>query len=224
MNDWSALLAAVGSPAAAVLIRYMVRVCRRAAVWVSAKFDAIEKAVGKLAERMDALEPAVAKIKAELTPNGGSSVSDKVADIQTQILVVEARSRVTWSVSGEASYECDANGLNVWASPALCELFGMTPDEMSGSGWTRAIATAEERETAWQTWRHAVERNIPYEDVYRVKNQRTGEVRRVRTYTTVCRTPKNNAVARYFGVVVPVSGDGSPDEPPAKQPNRKPKG
>lgn len=226
MEDWQTAVAAGlgGSPVAAILIRWGSRSIRRAVKkaieWVVSKFDDVETAIAKLSKRIDGIEPLVTSMNEQLKPNGGLSIFDRVRSIQEQVLIGDARGKMPWDASA-AWYECDAEGSNKHSSPALCEMWGMSAEEMSGSGWTMAIISTAEREKAWMNWKSAVEMDIPYDDVYTIRNRRTKEVRRVRTFTKSVKNDHDDVI-RYFGVVVAASNDGETSHdntPPVPQSN-----
>ncbi len=203
----NALVAIFGTAGAPVVIwlwrrisRFLTRMMKTFEA-LQVRLDRIETAVGQVQTDLADVKPAIALVNKELRPNGGQSLTDKVNAIRTQVLILESRGRAVWAADDTPTYECDGHGQCIWSSAKLCELFGLTFEEMLGNGWLAAVHGAEERKRVHDNWREAVEAGTPYEDVYQIFNRKTHESFLVRTYTTASKDV-TGAIVRYFGVVV----------------------
>lgn len=121
------------------------------------------------------LREQLAKLQTEFTPNGGSSFRDSINRIERKIDKVNAGLHFGITLRDEAVWECDPEGHCRWASPALCQMFGMAQQDMTGFGWLEVIASQDERAKVGREWLEAVERRIPYAAQYTIHNRHTGE-------------------------------------------------
>lgn len=129
-----------------------------------------------------------------------AKLKTEISTIITRLNGLEQMGAITRSALDVASWECDPSGYCVEASPALCEIFGLTREEMLGRGWLEAIERSNEREAAWNEWARSVSSHIPYRHDYNITNQRTGKTAH---YTTTSRTilDADGEVVRYVGFV-----------------------
>lgn len=153
--------------------------------------------------RNEALHVKVDSILKELTPNGGGSIKDAVTSMRNDVKMLKANVsilrdglRFSLGLQPSAVFETDEHGRCTNASPALCDMFGKTHEEMLGLGWLSAIESAEGRDRAWTNWRSAVESGVPYKDRYLVHNERTGE--RFYAYSRAMASKTEDGVIRYF--------------------------
>lgn len=122
------------------------------------------------------------KVYEQLIPNGGSSLADKINEIDrklrglsTQVLINRERQGMLWAIQNIPYFECNENGECVYTNDALNNLFNKSAQEMLGFGWTSAIATQHERERIRDSWITSVKENIPYDEVYRVRTKHNNE-------------------------------------------------
>lgn len=155
------------------------------------------------AQKVVALHAKVDIIIKELTPNGGGSIKDQVTLTRDDVKMLKANVavlrdglRFSLGLQPTAVFETNEAGRCTNASPALCEMFGMTHEEMLGLGWLAAIASAEERDRAWLNWRSAVDSGVPYKDRYLVHNARTGE--KFHAVSRAVASKTDDGVVRYF--------------------------
>jgi PAS domain S-box-containing protein len=119
------------------------------------------------------LKKQIEGIQAELTNDSGKSTKDIVNRIEKKLDRVSAGLDFSFALHEKAVWQCDSYGNCTKASPALCEMFGMTEAEMLGFGWMLAIDTQEERSHVSDEWKKAVETRIPWAQSYciRAKNR-----------------------------------------------------
>lgn len=155
------------------------------------------------AQRVIELHSKVDAILKEFIPNGGGSLKDQVTSMRDDVKKLKANVavlrdglRFSLGLQPTAVFESNESGRCTNASPALCEMFGMTHEEMLGLGWLAAVDSAEERDRAWLNWRSAVDSGMPYKDRYLVHNGKTGERFHVTARAVASKT--DDGVIRYF--------------------------
>lgn len=143
----------------------------------------------------------LAEIRAQVFPNGGQSMSDRLDKVLNFAKMGERRSLILSEHSNIPTFECDEFGLCVWVNTALANLFGMERAEMLGNGWLKAV-DSDDKQRVWRTFKESIEQNIPYSSNYTVVSQRTGQ--RIYCYASaeVTRTPQNKVIFIH-GTVVP---------------------
>lgn len=111
-----------------------------------------------------------------------ASQVDKMAEVLSKINSaidrleknqIEARElrRIEANQLNKAYYRCRPNGRCYEVSQALCEIFGMSEQDMlsnDGSGWISGIENPSE---SWSHWISSIKDNLPYEDSYVVVNR-----------------------------------------------------
>lgn len=112
------------------------------------------------------------RLYTELMPNGGKSLNDAVRRTEAKL---DAGLRFSATLQDIPTWEADAAGKCVWASPALCQLFGLSQSDMLHSGWLDAIATQEEREKISREWATSLKHQIPFSATFTILNRSTGE-------------------------------------------------
>jgi len=114
----------------------------------------------------------------------------------------EARFRMLADSSPVGVFMADADGMNLYVNPMICELSGMTPEDHRGSGWISAIHS-EDRDHVASRWRAAIESRQEYECEFRFVS-RTGRVSHVLSRAVAVRDDAN-AIACFVGTVTNVS-------------------
>ena len=82
----------------------------------------------------------------------------------------------------------------------MCELFGLSNEEMLSNGWLSAV-DEKERANIWERWHDNIKTGIPHEVEYTVHNRRKGETFRVRS-TAQGHKANDGRVLGYYGNVV----------------------
>ena len=147
---------------------------------------------------------AYKKIKAiyfQLVPNGGSSLADKIERIEFSLLITNMRHQIVCSNLNIAYYECEADGSCSFANQQLCDLFGLSEQQILGNGWYKAIAD-DERSRVKDNWDNARLQRLPYDQNYDVINQRTKERYLCRATGYTCYNNNKHEPIYYFGTVV----------------------
>lgn len=155
-----------------------------------------------LTERMNAQDKLLEFIKSELSFNGGGSTKDLAKNSYELALSSNMRTKHIIMINPTPMYECDKEGKFILANTALCELFGLSEQEILNNGWLAAISP-EDRHTCWENYQHSIKSDIPFEWVYTVVNYKTHERIRCKTEMTVLRDAKGKPVI-YQGYVEPL--------------------
>ncbi len=156
-----------------------------------------------LREQLAAMQSQLEEIARELKFNGGRSTKDILASLHELIELSDMRLMMYQQASPVGIYECDATGKCTSANPALCELFGMTEQEMLGNGWLEAVGRNQvEKKLVFENWQASVRDNIPYREDYWIV-PRTGEAILCTMYAQALRSRSTGKVLRFHGVVNP---------------------
>ena len=117
----------------------------------------------------DRIEKRMTAIEAELKPNGGSSLRDKVDELFA-LLVINTR-MTREGLSHDLCFQTDAQGSQIWTSPAFLNLIQRGQEDMAGVNWLDAI-DADDRQRVETEFAEAVRRHLPYraKQKYRIGN------------------------------------------------------
>jgi PAS domain S-box-containing protein len=100
-------------------------------------------------------------IAAQLRPNGGASLADKLGRIEKSLIRSDELRRQQMNATGLAFWEADASGLTVYTSDAAAALEGVAPDKSIGNGWVTNVVE-EERGRVFAEWLAAVAQHRAY--------------------------------------------------------------
>ena len=92
--------------------------------------------------------------------SGSGSFLHFIDTLDSRVTHIECRSTAILDISPSPMYECSPEGNCVFANDKLCDLFGLSNEEMMGSGWLDGIEPIE-RERVYSTWKKSVEFRIP---------------------------------------------------------------
>lgn len=115
-------------------------------------------------EKVRSMMATVEAIRAELAPNGGHTLADRVAAIQQQVRQIDTRTRRTDALQcvlietmpeSERRFETDAQGHWRTVSQGVEILTGYDSRELVGTGWVNLIPM-DNREYVMREWLHAV--------------------------------------------------------------------
>lgn len=173
--------------------------------WLRRKIVRAYRLVKQALERID-------KVYAELTPNGGGSIKDKINQLSRDVTILRSGLSFSLALNPHCVFEADPTGSCTFANVALCELFGLPQTDMLGRGWLSVLDGSDVRERAWNTWTACVAKHLPYLDRYQVRNARTGERFWVRAHAIPAGDP--DSPLHYYGTVerelVPLEGMDGP--------------
>lgn len=145
--------------------------------------------------------PMINSFYREFSTNGGKSIKDQITRIDDNTRLSELRSKlVATTLLTTGSFECSPEGLLTWGNKALCDLLGLSFDELMGKGWLSAVAE-DERADVWFQWMENVANGIPHESVFTVNNRKNNE-------SFVCRSTAfmhktiDGRILGYYGTII----------------------
>lgn len=137
------------------------------------------------------------ELLAEIRPNGGSSLRDAIDRIEKIQTAQTNRQRVVLSLSQDAYFEADAQGMCLYVNHRWEELTGLTLAESRGSGWLHGITEAD-RALVLEEWNAAVHDRRPFRLRFRYENVVTGEITPVYVRAVAVNDHKDGVVG-YLG-------------------------
>jgi PAS domain S-box-containing protein len=147
----------------------------------------------------DALPVLLALFRTWPQPDGSSSLVDEIKRIDLTLQLTKERLLAHLDFSQMPVFECAVNGLYTHANSAICELFGLSFEDMMGKGWLEGIEPSDRLPT-YKAWMDAIIAEIPYETTYHVRNAKTGK----RINCIAVAFPLRDvsgAIIAYFGTV-----------------------
>jgi len=166
---YAAYSAAVGAGVSATILIY-TKVIKPVVLHFSQWYEMLDK---------------VDKIFEEVTPNGGSSIKDKIDHIDTQVQLSQQVQQAMAADTKAALFRTDADGNVVWVNRTYTRTVGRDVAECLGHGWHNVIAP-EERDTVIAEWYKAVEDDREfYLDVTLITPTGIRTLVRVRSYKLV---------------------------------------
>lgn len=128
-------------------------------------------------------------IFAELTPNHGSSLKDKVNKIEKDVqentdLTKKICSRQRWILDNrdEMIFECNDEGMCTWVNEKYCFLMQRDVSYFIDNGWKNAVHE-EDRDRVSTEWEHAVKDKRGSQMIYRIVSKE-GETYEVEAFAT----------------------------------------
>jgi PAS domain S-box-containing protein len=149
-------------------------------------------------------EATLNRIEAELHPNGGASLRDRIEAIMDKQFQFEAHMNAALNVHQVALFRTDKDGGVVASNRAHQILTGFNLTQLAGDGWVNVICP-KDRSRVLEKWKEAVAAQIEFsEDIcYQRPSGKTYEVH-VTVYREKC---TRGEVRGYVGVVVPIEPD-----------------
>lgn len=102
--------------------------------------------VSQIKEQVGTHEIALKFIQKEFNPNGGSSMTDKINQINLQLHKVAQKHRVDMEMSHHGIFQCDRDGNISYVNKTLANALGVTKEDFLGKNWENYIASPEFRE------------------------------------------------------------------------------
>ena len=98
------------------------------------------------------------RIFEELTPNGGSSVKDKIDRMDSGLALVQQVQQAMAADTKAALFRTDSEGNCVWVNRTYTRTVGMNMSEILGHGWQNGISQ-DDRDDVVTEWYKSVEEN-----------------------------------------------------------------
>lgn len=156
---------------------------------------------------------AIITIAEEFKNNGGSTLRDKIDSIynklenfEKSLALINGRTLTIMTIIGEGNeapglFETDVDGNCVFVTKKWTEMTGLTLEEAEGNGWINAIHP-EDREKVFNAWKLSTQNYIKFDMCYRIVNNITDKVTKVRGYTVPVKDSEHYVV-RYVGAIFP---------------------
>lgn len=118
----------------------------------------------------------------ELTPNHGSSVKDKINNLEQElarnteltekavekIIINREKLDILYETSDIARFEAELpSGKCIWTNGAYQKMFGLTENQARGDGWLNALHP-EDIEPTHTHWQNTIANQLPYKARYRI--------------------------------------------------------
>lgn len=147
------------------------------------------------------LPDKVNRIYQEVTPNGGASLKDTIARIESRQIIQEQRQHAYASHLEVPIFETDAVGSCTWVNKAYLEFVNAPIEDVLGNGWINYIAYDDQTKVA-DSWASAVRDQRAFRLEYTMMTT-DGPVT-VMGETFVIRANHNGPVLGYIGTFTPV--------------------
>lgn len=133
----------------------------------------------------------------ELTPNHGSSLTDKVNKIKDELQentkftkengealkILQARQQWVLDMQNTPIFESDKNGLCTWVNDAYANLVCNDKEQLFGNGWKNFIHQ-DDREQIIEEWERAVKEQRNSQSSYRMVSKCGTHIYNVECYAT----------------------------------------
>lgn len=154
------------------------------------------------------IQESLKKIQKELIPNGGGSLRDainridaKVSFLAKNVSSLQVSSDVMSDTLNLCRWASDEDGKVNFMNAPLRQLIGVADDNsFYGDGWTNDVLK-EDRNAAYAEWMRCVKSKIDYNDSYRIKNRRTGEVIKVTSHAKISKL-QGSAIEGWHGIII----------------------
>lgn len=147
-------------------------------------YSILKRQYDKAKERSENLSKAIAyidiialnlqEVSKELKPNGGGSIKDQVKQIATDVKTICVERDATFLLSKEPMFKNDEHGYCILANNALCQLYGVSQEQLLGLGWLNYIME-EDKERIKEEWLNVIETGTEISSYYTIINQVTDE-------------------------------------------------
>ena len=147
-------------------------------------YSILKRQYDKAKERSENLSKAIAhidiialnlqEVSKELKPNGGGSIKDQVRQIAIDVKTICVERDATFLLSKEPMFKNDERGYCILANNALCQLYGVSQEQMLGLGWLNYIIE-EDKERIKEEWINVIETGTEISSYYTIINQVTDE-------------------------------------------------
>ena len=147
-------------------------------------YSILKRQYDKAKERSENLSKAIAhidiialnlqEVSKELKPNGGGSIKDQIKQIATDVKTICVERDATFLLSKEPMFKNDAHGYCILANNALCQLYGVSQEQLLGLSWLNYIIE-EDKERIKEEWMNVIETGTEISSYYTIINQVTDE-------------------------------------------------
>ena len=133
-----------------------------------------EENLNKAISHIEVISFQLQEVSKELKPNGGGSIKDQVKQIATDVKTICVERDATFLLSKEPMFKNDEHGYCILANNALCQLYGVSQEQLLGLGWLNYIIE-EDKERIKEEWLNVIETGTEIASYYTIINQITNE-------------------------------------------------
>lgn len=130
--------------------------------------------LSKAIAHIDTIALNLQEVSKELKPNGGGSIKDQIKQIAIDVKTICVERDATFLLSKEPMFKNDEHGYCVLANNALCQLYGVSQEQLLGLGWLNHIIE-EDKERIKEEWLNVIETGTEIASYYTIINQVTDE-------------------------------------------------
>lgn len=130
--------------------------------------------LNKAISHIEVISFQLQEVSKELKPNGGGSIKDQVKQIATDVKTICVERDATFLLSKEPMFKNDEHGYCILANNALCQLYGVSQEQLLGLGWLNYIIE-EDKERIKEEWVNVIETGTEIASYYTIINQITNE-------------------------------------------------
>ena len=128
----------------------------------------------KAITHIDTIALNLQEVSKELKPNGGGSIKDQIKQIAIDVKTICVERDATFLLSKEPMFKNDEHGYCILANNALCQLYGVSQEQLLGLGWLNYIIE-EDKERIKEEWVNVIETGTEIASYYTIINQITNE-------------------------------------------------
>lgn len=130
--------------------------------------------LSKAIAHIDTIALNLQEVSKELKPNGGGSIKDQIKQIAIDVKTLCVERDATFLLSKEPMFKNDEHGYCILANNALCQLYGVSQEQLLGLGWLNYIIE-EDKERIKEEWFNVIETGTEIASYYTIINQVTDE-------------------------------------------------
>lgn len=136
------------------------------------------------------------KIFEEVTPNGGTSIKDKIDKMDHSLALIQQVQDAMAADTTAALFRTDSEGNCVWVNRTYTRTAGRDVSELMGHGWQNAVAQ-EDRDHIVEEWYTSVKENREFSLEFNFETPTGHKTRaKVRSYKLV---DSKGEILGYFG-------------------------
>jgi len=156
-------------------------------IWLRKRYKTNIKPVLNNIQSIPVILTKIENINKELSPNGGSSLRDKVNkisektfDISTSLDLISKTQSSLMYLDSTPIFKCDKDGYCIFVNQSWLTLTGLNdPIQAYGRGWFRTI-DPNEKELVIEEWEQCIESQSVFDRIFTIYNSQTEKLIKVR--------------------------------------------
>ena len=161
--------------------------------------DKRRKKTAEKEQREEWLYRQIQLLSDAFTPNGGTSLYDRIVRMDTSTIMTEARIKALIDLDPyDPIFETDPHGGYTTVNRVWGQYTGLTQTQALGNGWIVAVHE-EDRDRVWKEWTDAIAQQRDFDMTVRLVNQITGQSTSIH-YRAVCSRKSGGGLIGWIGV------------------------